>query len=357
MATVVERVSAGGAKKYFAQIRVHRHGKVAHSESRTFDRKGDASAWSRRREAELKAMPTEVLAGLKVRGCTLGDAIDRYMAELVRPAGSTKAQVLRSLKTFEIAGLPCAEITSVEIVALARDLSDGRSPQTVATYLSHLGTIFAIAEPAWGIPLDADAMRSARSVCVRLGLTGKSVSRDRRPTIDEMGALMAYFDGRKHSLWAKVPMVEICIFAMFSTRRQEEITRILRSDFDAVAGRIMVRDMKHPGDKAGNDVWCDLPDPALRILRGVRGEGPQFFPFNSQTVSSNFTRACKRLGIAGLRFHDLRHEGISRLFEMGLTIPKAASVSGHRSWQSLQRYSHIRQSGDKWAEWEWLDRF
>jgi hypothetical protein len=41
-----------------------------------------------------------------------------------------------------------------------------------------------------------------------------------------------------------------------------------------------------------------------------------------------------------LHFHDLRHEGISRLFEMGRTIPQAASVSGHRSWASLQRYSH-----------------
>ena len=45
--------------------------------------------------------------------------------------------------------------------------------------------------------------------------------------------------------------------------------------------------------------------------------------------------------------------GLSRLFEMGKTIPQAASVSGHRSWQSLQRYTHLRQTGDKYEHWQW----
>jgi len=59
------------------------------------------------------------------------------------------------------------------------------------------------------------------------------------------------------------------------------------------------------------------------------------------------------LEIEDLRFHDLRHEGISRLFEMGWTIPQVATVSGHRSWKILKRYSHLRQSGDKYANWKW----
>jgi integrase len=62
------------------------------------------------------------------------------------------------------------------------------------------------------------------------------------------------------------------------------------------------------------------------------------------------------LGIEDLRFHDLRHEGVTRLFETGLTIPQVAAVSGHRSWSSLQRYTHIKQTGDKYVDWEWLDR-
>ena len=35
------------------------------------------------------------------------------------------------------------------------------------------------------------------------------------------------------------------------------------------------------------------------------------------------------------------------LFEMGRTIPQVASVSGHRSWQSLKRYTPMRQIGDQ----------
>lgn len=61
------------------------------------------------------------------------------------------------------------------------------------------------------------------------------------------------------------------------------------------------------------------------------------------------TRACKLLDIKDLRFHDMRHEGVSRLFEMGWNIPHVAAVSGHRSWVGLKRYTHIRETGDKYV--------
>jgi Phage integrase family len=63
---------------------------------------------------------------------------------------------------------------------------------------------------------------------------------------------------------------------------------------------------------------------------------------------------CQFLGIDDLHFHDLRHEGVSRLFEIGRNIPQVAAVSGHRSWSSLKRYTHLRQTGDKYAHWKWL---
>lgn len=66
-------------------------------------------------------------------------------------------------------------------------------------------------------------------------------------------------------------------------------------------------------------------------------------------MSAAFTRACKLLGIDDLHLHDMRHEGTSRLFEMGLTIPRVAAVTGHRSRASLQRYTHLRHTGDRFA--------
>lgn len=55
--------------------------------------------------------------------------------------------------------------------------------------------------------------------------------------------------------------------------------------------------------------------------------------------------------IEDLRFHDLRHEGVSHLFEIGYNVPYAAAVSGHRSGTSPKRYTHLRQTRDKFGAW------
>ena len=145
------------------------------------------------------------------------------------------------------------------------------------------------------------------------------------------------------------PMAAIIGFAIFSTRRLEEITRIQWADLDTEASRILVRDMKNPGEKMGNDVWCDLPPEALRVIGTMpRRRDGAIFPFTGDAISASFTRACKLLAIPDLHFHDLRHDGVSRQFELGKTIPQVAAVSGHRSWQSLKRYTHLRQTGDKY---------
>lgn len=51
-------------------------------------------------------------------------------------------------------------------------------------------------------------------------------------------------------------------------------------------------------------------------------------------------RLVGRAEIDDLRFHDLRHEAISRFFELGLTIPEVATISGHRDVTMLFRYAH-----------------
>jgi len=46
--------------------------------------------------------------------------------------------------------------------------------------------------------------------------------------------------------------------------------------------------------------------------------------------------------LVDLRFHDLRHEAASRLFERGLNSMEVASVTGHRTLQILKRYTHLK---------------
>ena len=53
-------------------------------------------------------------------------------------------------------------------------------------------------------------------------------------------------------------------------------------------------------------------------------------------------RLIKRSGIADLHFHDLRHEAITRFFEMGLSVPEVALISGHKDYRMLARYTHLR---------------
>ena len=46
--------------------------------------------------------------------------------------------------------------------------------------------------------------------------------------------------------------------------------------------------------------------------------------------------------LKGLRFHDLRHEAMTRLFERGLNPIEVGMVSGHKTLAMLQRYAHLR---------------
>jgi len=345
MGTILARRRKDGSTGYTAQILMKRKGVIVHREAQTFDRKQAAKAWLDRRETELR----EPGALERREDPKLADVIDRYVAESKRAIGRTKAQVLRAIKTYDVADLRCSQITSADIVAFARALPV--QPQTVQNYLSHLGAIFAVARPAWGYPLNRQAMKDAFVVTRKLGLTGKSRARERRPTLGELDRIMEHFGVVQQRRPRSAPMQKIVVFALFSTRRLEEITRITWGDYDET--RVLVRDMKHPGDKEGNDTWCDLPPEASAVIESMPRTDRRIFPYSTDAIGAAFTRACKVLGIENLHFHDLRHEGVSRLFEMGKTIPQVASVSGHRSWASLTRYSHLRQVGDKYANWRW----
>ncbi len=48
----------------------------------------------------------------------------------------------------------------------------------------------------------------------------------------------------------------------------------------------------------------------------------------------------ERAGLQDFRFHDLRHEAVSRFFELGLSVPEVALISGHRDPRMLFRYTH-----------------
>ena len=50
----------------------------------------------------------------------------------------------------------------------------------------------------------------------------------------------------------------------------------------------------------------------------------------------------KAHAVSVIALDDLRHEAISRFFELGLSVPEVALISGHRDPRMLFRYTHLR---------------
>lgn len=351
---ITPRRRADGTTGYTAQIRIKKKGAVVHSESQTFDREQAAKLWRAIRLSEL-AKPG-ALEKVKIKDPPLAEVIDQYERETKREPGRTKKQVLKTIRESAIGKRRCSEATSQALVEWAQELGKGREPQTVGNYVSHLASVFTVARPAWGYPLDQQAMDDARVVMVKMGLVAKSSERDRRPALGELDQLMEHFTRQRRHRPDMIPMDALTVFCLFSTRRIDEACRVEWSDLDEVRCGVWVRDMKHPGEKIGNDVFVTLPREAMLVALAQPKTAKRIFPFNSKSASTAFTRAAAFLRLDDLHMHDLRHEGISRLFEMGWTIPQVATVSGHRTWASLKRYTHIRQTGDKYEGWAWLGR-
>ena len=91
---------------------------------------------------------------------------------------------------------------------------------------------------------------------------------------------------------------------------------------------------------SGYDAQALIEEQALQRKDGDE----RIFPYNHKSAGANFTRACQYKEIEDLHFHDMRHEGTSRLFEAGLAIQQVALVTGHKDWKMLRRYTHLKAS-------------
>jgi len=340
MATIVARKRKRGTV-YQAKIRITK-GEYTHQESETFERKALAKEWATRREAELRV--PGVLERLSHAGVSIRTVLEWYLEDYegATKFGRTKLSHINFLKEHPLSDTDAITLTPREVLTHLRERRKTAAPATVLNDVIWLSNAFRSARIDRGVPVNSQALDDAAFLARKERLIAKPRERNRRPTIEELEKLVEYFRRMRKS---KIPMVDIIGFALFSTRRQEEITEIRRSDMEN--GGVWIRDMKHPRDK--RDTFVFLPERAQEIA-DRQPEGDVVFPYNSKSISAAFTRACTMLGIEDLRFHDLRHEGVSYLFEQGKQIPEVAMVSGHQSWGSLKRYAHIKKMGDRYAD-------
>jgi hypothetical protein len=188
MGTITTRKRKDDSVAFMARVRVMRDG-AAYHKTETFDRRPATTSWIKKREREL-ARPG-VIPAYKTADPPLAKAIDRYTEESLKEIGRTKAQVLRAIKNYPIAEMPCSTIKSKDIIEFLQSLTS--LPQTVGNYASHLAAVFAVARPMWDYCLSVGEMRDAIVVARRMGIISRSAQRDRRPTVDELDGLLAHF--------------------------------------------------------------------------------------------------------------------------------------------------------------------
>ena len=79
----------------------------------------------------------------------------------------------------------------------------------------------------------------------------------------------------------------------------------------------------------------------IKVLKTVPQTHEQVFPIFATCLRLAWKRARNKAGSTDFRFHDLRHEAVSRFFEMGKSVPEVALISGHKDVRQLFRYTHL----------------
>ena len=119
--------------------------------------------------------------------------------------------------------------------------------------------------------------------------------------------------------------------------RRGELLSLRWKDFDCVCQTIGVFRTKN-----GHPRTVPLTPSAMVVLSGlVRRHQDLIFPVSANAVRLAWERLKGKATISDLRFHDLRHEAVSRFFEMGLWVPEVSLISGHRDPRMLVRYTHL----------------
>jgi len=322
-------------ERWRVQIRLKGFKQVA----RTFDKRAQAVAWASKTTEEIKSggySDPRVLGDFTIAGL-----VSRYINEIGahKPFGRSKLGSLGMLKRH-MGRVTLAALNDDALIAYAKKRGDmGAGGVTIGLEFCYLGNILKIVRGIWKIPYRGTPIEDARPALKMMGLLNKSRERDRRPTQIELDTLCAHFNGKMHQ---KVPMSDIIKFAVASAMRASEIMSIRWDDIDHADRTVIIRNRKHPTEKFGNNQTVPLLGDAYAIVMRQPRKSEFIFPYNVHTISSIFPRACHENNIVDLRFHDLRHEGVSRLFEQRYQIEEVALVSGHRDWKQLRRYTQVR---------------
>lgn len=103
-----------------------------------------------------------------------------------------------------------------------------------------------------------------------------------------------------------------------------------------------------PITKNGRSRKLPLRSDLLDMLERLPRVGDRVFPITTDFLAGAWQRICAAAGITNLHIHDLRHEAVSRVAELGdgtsgsgFGLIELQAYSGHRDLRSLLRYAHL----------------
>ncbi len=307
------------------QVQIRRQGQPPLS--RTFTLQADATAWARLIEAK-QDRSDGVVDTRPLRTITVDDLLQRYATTVssAKRGADIEAIRIKCLRRTELACLSLAAATPDRFAAYRdRRLTEVASA-TVRKEIALLRHMFRLARQEWNLPLASNPLGDLKAPP-----PGKA--RTRRLSADEATRLAASIERVRSG-----PMRALIRFALETGMRRGELVKCQWGDLSRATRTLLISETK-----TGTARTIPLSGAALAILDDLASDDKGLiFPMSANAIRLAWEHIRKRAAVLDLRFHDLRHEAISRFFERGLSVPEVALISGHKDVRMLMRYTHLR---------------
>lgn len=249
-----------------------------------------------------------------------------YEQERYRIAQLVRSDLGKKL-VHEITSVDIASYRDARLVSINAKTGGLISPATVRLEMSLLSNFFDLARIEWGFT-------ASPNPCADVRKPKPPPGRERRLTAREERLILRYAAGHSNP-----ELYSIVVIALSTAMRQSEI---LGLRWEHINSRTRVAHLPETKNGSKRDVPLS-PRAREAIARmGTKSQG-KIFAYTKHGIKSTWRFMLQKLSIEDLHFHDLRHEAISRFFELGtLDMMEIAAISGHKSVSMLKRYTHLR---------------
>ncbi|MCE3261591.1 MAG: tyrosine-type recombinase/integrase [Pseudoduganella sp.] len=295
------------------------------TQTKTFTKEADARRWATIIESEMER--GVFVSRTEAEGTLVKQVLKRYEEEVL-PTKRGQMQDKSRIKLLmdEFGDYRLASLTSMQIAKYRDERLKIVGPQTVIHEINLLNRVLKSATLDWGIALPG----GLPTALVRKPT--KPRGRDRRVTPEEVQKILDATDSNE--------LAAVVTLAIETAMRRGEIAAL---EWEHVDLKNKVAYL--PKTKTDTPRKVALSSRAIKALKTLplKKEG-QVFQLQAESMSQAFDRACEphRANILDIRFHDLRHEATSRMFEMGLNVMEVAAITGHKTLDMLKRYTHLR---------------